>query len=55
MSDFAIWTWIVAPALFTEILAPDRVHQGHFASGGRLERMELTLPPVFKPNVVPRS
>lgn len=28
---------------------------GHLASGGRLDRIELTLPPVFRPNVVPRS
>jgi hypothetical protein len=28
---------------------------GHFTSGGRLERMELTLPPVFRPKIVPRS
>ena len=29
--------------------------QGHFTAGGRLERMEATLPPVFRPKMVPRS
>ncbi len=28
---------------------------GHFTTGGMLERIELTLPPVFRPKVVPRS
>ena len=28
---------------------------GHFASGGRLIRMASVLPPVFRPNWVPRS
>jgi hypothetical protein len=30
-------------------------YQGHFTSGGSDDRMELTLPPVFSPNVVPLS
>ena len=29
--------------------------QGHFTIGGMEERIEVTLPPVFSPNVVPRS
>ena len=29
--------------------------QGHFTTGGMLERMLSTLPPVFRPKVVPRS
>jgi len=29
--------------------------QGHFTSGGSDDRMASTLPPVFSPNVVPRS
>ena len=28
---------------------------GHFTSGGRLIRIASTLPPVFRPNSVPRS
>ena len=28
---------------------------GHFTSGGMEERIEATLPPVLRPNVVPRS
>ena len=28
---------------------------GHFASGGSDDRIESTLPPVFRPKVVPRS
>src|SRR5262249_13617014 len=28
---------------------------GHFTSGGIDDRIESTLPPVFRPNVVPRS
>ncbi len=31
------------------------VFQGHFTTGGMLERMLSTLPPVFRPKVVPRS
>jgi hypothetical protein len=30
-------------------------NQGHFATGGIELRMLSTLPPVFRPNVVPRS
>ena len=33
----------------------ERPAQGHFTSGGRLERIELTLPPVLRPKMVPRS
>ncbi len=29
--------------------------QGHFTSGGRLDRIEFTLPPVLRPKMVPRS
>jgi len=29
--------------------------QGHFTTGGMDDRIEATLPPVFKPNIVPRS
>jgi exopolysaccharide production protein ExoZ len=29
--------------------------QGHFTTGGIEERIEVTLPPVFSPNIVPRS
>lgn len=39
---------------FVTITAPSSP-QGHFATGGMLERMLSTLPPVFSPNVVPRS
>ena len=28
---------------------------GHFTMGGMDDRIELTLPPVFRPKVVPRS
>jgi len=28
---------------------------GHFTSGGMDDRMASTLPPVFRPNTVPRS
>jgi hypothetical protein len=28
---------------------------GHFTSGGIDDNIESTLPPVFRPNVVPRS
>jgi hypothetical protein len=28
---------------------------GHFATGGIEDRIEFTLPPVFRPNTVPRS
>ena len=28
---------------------------GHFTTGGMDERIDSTLPPVFKPNTVPRS
>jgi poly(A) polymerase len=28
---------------------------GHFTTGGREDRIEATLPPVFRPNTVPRS
>jgi len=28
---------------------------GHFTSGGMDERIESTLPPVFRPKIVPRS
>lgn len=33
----------------------DQPPHGHFTSGGRLERIELTLPPVLSPKIVPRS
>jgi hypothetical protein len=29
--------------------------QGHFTTGGIEERIESTLPPVLRPNTVPRS
>jgi hypothetical protein len=29
--------------------------QGHFTMGGMEERIDSTLPPVFKPKIVPRS
>jgi hypothetical protein len=29
--------------------------QGHFTMGGIEERIESTLPPVLRPNTVPRS
>lgn len=32
-----------------------RVIQGHFTVGGKLDRIASTLPPVLRPNVVPRS
>ena len=28
---------------------------GHLTSGGMLDRIELTFPPVFSPKIVPRS
>lgn len=31
------------------------VRYGHFTTGGIEERIEVTLPPVFRPKVVPRS
>lgn len=33
----------------------DLEFQGHFTTGGMELRMLSTFPPVFKPNVVPRS
>jgi hypothetical protein len=32
-----------------------RRRQGHFTTGGIDDRIDSTLPPVFNPNVVPRS
>ena len=32
-----------------------RERQGHFTAGGSDERIDSTLPPVLRPNVVPRS
>ena len=37
------------------LAAHDQQCHGHLTSGGMLERMELTLPPVFRPKMVPRS
>jgi hypothetical protein len=35
---------------------PEFVHPyGHFATGGMDDRIDSTLPPVFRPNTVPRS
>ncbi len=31
------------------------VAHGHFTTGGMDDRIEATLPPVFRPKVVPRS
>lgn len=31
------------------------VSQGHFTTGGIEDRIDSVLPPVFRPNVVPRS
>lgn len=40
----------------TRISAPDSPRsQGHFTLGGMDERIESTLPPVFRPKIVPRS
>jgi hypothetical protein len=34
---------------------PRASDQGHFTSGGMLDRIEFTFPPVLSPKMVPRS
>jgi hypothetical protein len=39
-------------AAFIPFLSP---YQGHFTTGGMEDRIDLTFPPVLRPNVVPLS
>ena len=45
----------LAELIIADRAAPALAPQGHFASGGIELRIDSTLPPVFRPKVVPRS
>lgn len=54
---FAPWFEVLAnsPLCPGAMSGHGRIRQGHLTTGGIDDRIDSTLPPVFSPNVVPRS
>ena len=46
---------VIVGGVFFIAPLPDEPAHGHFTTGGMDDRIESTLPPVFKPKMVPRS